>query len=173
MNFSHSSFRKFYSVWFICFLFFVCICFSSCSSLRRSQKPSSNQEYSEGDIRPFLRLKTLYYFEKGIELVDISELPFVPLQTGREFGYVIPVRDGAPEWKIREILTVTCEEGFPVHPRHQSQRVIEWAKPPESLKIQSHNEFDETDCPGKYEFQVHIDGFLMDRFTIYVKKSSE
>ena len=106
-------------------------------------------------------------------MVDISELPFVPLQRGREFGYVIPVRGGAPEWKIREVLSVKCEAGWSVHPQHQRQRVLEWTKGPESLKIQSHNEFDETDCPGKYEFQIYIDGFLMDEFTIFVKSSSE
>lgn len=157
---------------FLIGLFLATAIVAGCSTSPKSKESVSANGYSEGDIRPFLRVKTLYYFE-NLQLVDVTQMPFVPLQVGRAFGYVIPVKQGAPEWKIKEILRVNCQAGVPVHPRHQRERILEWAKPVESLKIQSHNEFDETDCPGTYDFEVYVDGFLIDSFSIFVKHPNE
>lgn len=145
---------------------FISFVLTSCS--HSSKKSEGHSGYGIGDIRPFLRLKTVYYYKQGLEMVDISDLPFVPLEIGREFGYVIPVKQGAPHWKIKEVMTTVCEKGFKVHPKHQAQRILEWEKPETGLKIQSHNQFDETDCPGKYLIQIYIDGFLADEIQIFV-----
>ncbi len=133
------------------------------------KKDPSESQYTIADIRPFFRVKTVYYFNDEDALQDITQMPFLPMKVGREFGYVIPIKNGAPSWKIKEILQVTCDSGYKVHPQHQKERVIEWEKPETSLKIQSHNEFDATDCPGKYVFQIYIDGFLADQIELFVK----
>jgi hypothetical protein len=172
IGFSQSAASRLSEIKFLTGLFLALVFFAGCSTSRKSNESAPSHGYSEGDIRPFLRVKTLYYFE-NLQLVDVTQIPFVPLQQGREFGYVIPVKNGAPEWKIKEVLTVSCQEGVTVHPRHQKERVLEWTKPVESLKIQSHNEFDETDCPGTYNFQVYVDGFLIDSFSIFVKSPNE